>query len=342
MSARLWTRSVFAVLRGIRWRKLLDPAAVRMAWRIESEAARWILRRGKPDVILHFLGGLGDELLLTCVARELRRRNPSVRIWQIGHAAELLQSNPDYALVLDSSHWALRHSNLLVRWRLVLRYSEMPGPGREIPPREHILAVLCRKAGITGSVELRPWYHFRPSERTSGQVAPRQIAIQSVGRNTHETWMANKCWYHERFQTVVDAIRDRWPGVVVVQVGVADDPPLRGVYDLRGKTTLRQTAAILANSLCFIGTSGLLVHLARAVECRSVVIYGGREHAWQSGYSCNENLETHLPCAPCWLWNDCDYGRECMRRISAEAVVTAVGRALSRTGEPLVVDKAEL
>jgi len=118
--------------------------------------------------------------------------------------------------------------------------------------------------------------------------------------------------------------------------------PLAGARDLRGNTTLREAAAILNRSLCFIGTSGLLVHLARAVECRSVVIYGGREHAWQSGYTCNENLESHLPCAPCWLWQDCDRDRECMKQITSDQVVAAVDRALARGGEPLAVDTAEL
>lgn len=322
----------------LNWRKLAAPAAVRLACQIETEAARWVLRRGKPDVILHFLGGLGDELLLTCVAHELRKRTPSLRIWQISHAAELLDGNPDYTLVLDQSHWALRHSNLLKRWRLPLRYTEMPGEGRETPPAEHILAVLCRKAGITGPVELRPWCRATGD----GQLAPRQIAVQSVGEKTHETWMINKSWYHDRFQAAVDIIRQRWPDTLVVQLGVAGDPPLAGARDLRSKTTLRETAAILGKSLCFIGTSGLLVHLARAVECRSVVIYGGREHARQSGYSCNENLESFPPCAPCWLWNECDRDRECMKRITADQVAAAVDRALARAGEPLTVDQVNL
>jgi hypothetical protein len=322
----------------LNWRKLTDPAAVRTAWHIETEAARWILRRGKPDVILHFLGGFGDELLLTCVAHELRRRTPSLRIWQISNAAELLRNNSDYTLVLDESHWALRHSNLLKRWRIPLRYTEIPVQGRETPPGEHILAVLCRKAGVKGRIELRPWCH----SIADGSPSSRQIAIQSVGEKTHETWMANKNWYHDRFQIVVDALRRYWPGTDILQLGAAADPPLTGTRDLRGKTTLHETSVILSRSLCFIGTSGLLVHLARAVDCRSVVVYGGREHAWQSGYSCNENLESFLPCSPCWFWHDCAFDRECMKRISPDDVVAAVDRTLARAGEPLAVDTADI
>jgi ADP-heptose:LPS heptosyltransferase len=96
--------------------------------------------------------------------------------------------------------------------------------------------------------------------------------------------MRNKCWFQDRFQQVVQKNRRSWPDGTVLQIGTKQDLPLQGVYDLRGKTSLRQAAAILTQCECFIGTSGLLSHLARAVDCRSIVIYGGREHSWQSGY----------------------------------------------------------
>jgi hypothetical protein len=293
-------------------------------------------------VILHFLGGIGDELLLTCVARELRKRMPNHRIWQIGFADQLLQGNPDYSLIFGKEHWPLRHSNLLKHWRMVLRYTEMPATGYEVPPSEHILAVLCRKAGIRGEIELRPFCHLLEAEAIAGRLAPLQVTIQSVGEKTHETWMNNKNWYHERFQTVVDGILKKWPDITIIQLGVASDPPLKGVWDLRGKTGLRHTAAILSQSLCFIGTSGLLVHLARSVDCHSVVIYGGREHSWQSGYTCNENLDTLLPCAPCWLWHDCDFDRECMKRIAPTQVLAAVDRALASVRKPSPADTATI
>ena len=56
-------------------------------------------------------------------------------------------------------------------------------------------------------------------------------------------------------------------------------PPLKGALDLRGKTGLREAAAILSNSLVFIGQVGFLMHLARAVDCRSVIVYGGQRNS---------------------------------------------------------------
>ena len=105
---------------------------------------------------------------------------------------------------------------------------------------------------------------------------------------------------------------------------------------------MRETAAILAASRLFLGLATGLMHLARAVECRSVIVYGGREHPSQSGYSANENLYWSGPCAPCWLRNDCDYDRVCMSEILPELVIAAVRRQAERYGTPLPVDQCDI
>jgi hypothetical protein len=325
----------------MRWRNVFSPRKVVNALRIEGATLAIVARHGLPDRMPQFLGGLGDELLLTCVARELKKRAAGARIWQVSAAAELLEGNPDYHRVFSMGDWELRYSNLLNGRRLKVRYSEMPEEGeRETPVSRHILAELCARAGIAGEIELRPWFVQSGQERARGRVAARQAAVHSGGAASHPNVMINKLWFHERFQDVVDRLRETDPGLTLVQLGVPADPPLRGVLDLRGRTRLRESAAVLSESEWFLGTSGLLSHLARAVECRSVVVYGGREHAWQTGYPCNENLETCLPCAPCWRWNRCERARECMRLIGVERVLGAVEKLQARKGVPLEVQMA--
>jgi uncharacterized Fe-S cluster-containing radical SAM superfamily protein len=73
------------------------------------------------------------------------------------------------------------------------------------------------------------------------------------------------------------------------------------------------------------------------VECRSVIVYGGREAPWQSGYVANENLFAAVDCAPCWQWNRCDHQRRCLTAITPEEVAAAVDRQLERAGQPLPV-----
>jgi ADP-heptose:LPS heptosyltransferase len=215
----------------------------------------------------------------------------------------------------------------------------MPVPGeQEIPPKEHILACLCRASGIMGEIQIRPYYCQTATEKKAGRLHSKQICIQSIGDFTHETWMKNKLWFHERFQRVIDELTYLHPEIKIIQLGIVKDRPLEKVTDLRGKTSLRKTAAILSQSLCFIGTQGFLAHMARAVDCRSVIIYGGREHSRQSGYICNENLDSFADCAPCWKWDACDYDRKCMRMITPGTVLKAVGNVLNKNRFPLETD----
>lgn len=125
-----------------------------------------------------------------------------------------------------------------------------------------------------------------------------------------------------------------------MQLGNHDDPLLEDVIDLRGKTSLRHCAAILAQSLVFVGIEGFLMHLARAVDCRSVIIYGGRTKPEETGYSCNENLYTSMSCSPCWRTNTCELNRACMDSITSDMVISAIERQISKYGTQLAIDTA--
>jgi ADP-heptose:LPS heptosyltransferase len=312
------------------------PSKLLHAARIEFGALKIIATHGVPDTILQFLGGIGDELLLTAVARELKRRNKNADIWQVSHSASLLHHNPDYSQVFDFDHWELRYAMLLKKQRIQLRYSTEIIPGElEIAPDEHIIARLCRNAGIVGPVDLRPYLYLTQEEKTHGAIAKHFLAVQNIGVSTHETFMNNKKWYPERMQQLVNVLQKTNVARTIVQLGGGSDIALENVLDLRGKTTLRESAAIIANAQLFIGTSGFLKHLARAVDIRSVIIYGGREHSYQTGYLCNENINTVVECSPCWRWNLCDYNKKCMDAISVDAVFAAIERALERIRQPL-------
>jgi ADP-heptose:LPS heptosyltransferase len=147
--------------------------------------------------------------------------------------------------------------------------------------------------------------------------------------------MRNKEWIMERYQQIVDKF---CPDYQFIQLGTANDGPLNHVYDLRGKTSVRDTASILKSSVLMISHVGFMMHLARSVDCPSVIIYGGREKPEQSGYSCFENIYSDIECSPCWFQNKCDYKNKCMTAISAEIVEQAVLNQLRQTGKPLSVD----
>jgi ADP-heptose:LPS heptosyltransferase len=157
--------------------------------------------------------------------------------------------------------------------------------------------------------------------------------IQSSGMGARHL-IRNKQWYEARFQSVVDALIGE---VEFIRVGSATDPVLQNANDRPGTTGIRETAAILHHARLYVGTVGFLMHLARAVECPCVIIYGGREAPWQSGYICNFNLYTPLPCAPYWRWNGCECDRQCMREIGVADVVSAIRQMMERPRGPLEV-----
>ena len=306
-----------------------------------SWVAGELTRRGWPRHLVHFYGYTpGDDLMCTAVLREMRRRGRR-GVWMMSRFPELFERNPDVDMVVPSDaryermiHWVGGRS-----W-----YADYGGhdheADRSLPPERHIISLMCQSCDITGPVTLRPYLYLSDAERAAGRIAPRQIALHSSGASAFSA-MKNKEWVPERYQGVVNALRGDY---TLVQLGSPDDPPLDGCLDLRGKTSKRESAAILANSVLFLGQVGFLMHLTRAVDRPAVIIYGGREMPWQSGYSCNTNLVTELPCSPCWRWNTChnEIERECMRRISVDEVVSAVHERAARADEPLVEDTDDL
>jgi hypothetical protein len=295
-----------------------------LAW-----AARVVLTAGGlPAIGIFCNGGLGDDLMCTVVAHELKKRGTG-KIWLFTTFPELAAGNSD--LIAVPTDFRLRRLCKLLGVPCV----EVGYPGK--PPR-HIIAMMCEAAGVKGEVELRPRLMLSPDESHAGRVTARpQIALQTSNLSARFP-IRNKLWHPERMQAVADALQDDFD---LVQLGAASDPPLQGAFDLRGKTSVRQAAAVLAQSRLFIGLTSGLMHLARAVECRSVIVYGGREHPHQSGYSANENIHWEGPCAPCWERDACDFDRRCMRDIQAGSVIAAARRQLDRYGTPLVIDRAE-
>ncbi len=319
---------------------IFSPSKIPLAAKIELKSMAQIFRHGLPDIMLQFLGGFGDELLLTAVARELKRRSPNLRIWQVSHGAELLDHNPNYSRIFNWNHWPLRYSNLLNNRRCKIDgYATAVIQGElYVPPTEHIIAIMSRKAGITGQVSIKPDVFLSEAEKRKGTFAKGAIVVHYPGEKTYAHMRKNKLWDFRKFQKVVKMVAEgniegkKYP---VIQLGSPGDPLLGGIIDLRGRTTLRESAAILYNCETFLGHVGFLMHLARAVDCRAAIIYGGHEHSFQSGYVANENLESNVECAPCWRLNTCDYGRKCMEMVSVDDVLGAVQKAVSRKGMPV-------
>ncbi len=281
---------------------------------------------------------IGDDLLCTAVARELARRGQR-RTWMMSNHPELFLNNGDIDRVVPVDDY---HARLLSRLGATVTqpyyFRESSDRSRYLPPSRPIIAEMCALAGVSGEVELRPWINLTPAEKEAGKLHSRQIVMHTSGLSAGSA-MANKEWLHDRFQAVADELSSRF---TIVQLGSARDPALCGAHDLRGQTTLRESAAIVACARVVVCQVGFLMHLARAVDTRAVVIFGGVELPAITGYAANENLYSAVDCAPCWMPNNCPADHKCMTAISVDGVVEAVARAEARQGEVLPVERASL
>jgi len=293
-------------------------------------------RLGFPRQLIYFGGrGYGDTLLLNSVAHELHRRGRRTAV--LTNHPDLLRGSPAVSGVLSLQHW--RAIEAVTRFggeaRHLPYFLRPQPPTHDEPADTHILAEMCRRAGITGEIAVRTYLHLSTNERKGGALRPRQAALQALGASS-ENLSPLKVYPAEELTKVVAETAGEldW-----VQLGHAGDPRVPGTLDLRGRTSVRQTAAVLAQSRVFLGPAGFLMHLARAAECRSVVVFGGRELPRHGGYSCNENLFVEVACAPCYRRSDCLDGMSCMRSIRTEEVTAAVRRASALHGQPLTVDR---
>lgn len=300
--------------------RLLADKALLYLWGLQE-----IARLGIPDVTLGFFGGAGDDLLCTAPIEEHLRRGAR-RIWfftrhpllytHYDKRVRLIPEDPRYIWLAARLGVPIRH----------LSYSEYDATSdQDTACKRHILAEICSRAGLSGKITLRPYLRLSPDELSWGKPFAGCIVVQSGGMAAAVP-MSNKQWPAECMQAVVGRLNDKHK---IVHIGSTHDTQLSGVMDMRGATSQRQTASILAQARLFIGLVGFPMHLARAVDCPAVIVYGGREPPEISGYNSYLNVVNQPKCAPCWQRNHCEYDRVCLRAISSEQVYAEVIKNLA-------------
>nr|HXK50137.1 hypothetical protein [Clostridiales bacterium] len=136
-----------------------------------------------------------------------------------------------------------------------------------------------------------------------------------------------KEWGLENFQKVRDLFQD----IKFVQIGIPSEPLMNNVTDARN-FCLRRTAAILKNSLFFLGLEGGFMHLNKAAGNSSVIVFGGYIKPELSGYADDVNISTDPECSPCYtseyIHTECD-SMICMKEITVEKVAGEVRKKLN-------------
>ncbi|MBC7425939.1 MAG: hypothetical protein H7321_05335 [Bacteroidia bacterium] len=259
--------------------------------------------------------GIGDAVFVNTVAWHCGHFNKCKVIIGTNHK-EIFRNNPYVRIFPFTSEKMFFRFVRLLRilgfspQHFVMTYQA------ELKETPHIMDALCKKAGMHIHLS-KPLIFLTEKELSKKQLPVGEkpwLAIHSTGLTD---WTDNKNYYPERFEEVVLALKSKYN---IVQLGLESDPALSADLDLRGKLTVRETAALFYECKLFIGQVGFLMHAAEAASCRSIIIYGGFEAPWQHDYPHQQSIYSPVSCAPCWQLI-CPYDKKCMDMIMPSTIV---------------------
>jgi heptosyltransferase-2 len=151
----------------------------------------------------------------------------------------------------------------------------------------------------------------------------------------------HKRWPIERFETLCRSLLEAHADVVMAVLGTPGDGELGArlaalapgrVHNLAGRSSIPQSAALLALSTLLVGNDGGAMHLGDAMGVRVVAVVPGLEYPdsiepWHNRQRAVRHL---VPCAPCYSFDHCPLGHNaCMRELPVEPVLQQCLQALA-------------
>ncbi|MCF7811969.1 glycosyltransferase [bacterium] len=250
----------------------------------------------------------GDIIMLTAAVRDLHRCYPGEFLTDVRTSCpELWENNPyitpleenDPGVEIIKCHYPLIHRSNQTPYHFIHGFQRY---------LSDILHLNINPTEFRGDIHLseEEKYSTSPLEEIIGEAGHYWIIVAGGKQDYTIKW-----WDWKRFQEIVDYFKGK---IRFVQVGGIGHfhPELEGVFDLRGKTDLRQLLRLVYQSDGIICPVTFHMHLAAAVEMKEnmrlrpcVVIAGGREPAHWEAYPGHQFIDTigMLPCCStggCW------------------------------------------
>ena len=131
-----------------------------------------------------------------------------------------------------------------------------------------------------------------------------------------------KCWPLSYWNSLVALLKEKFPDLLIVQIGSTNSRRIDGVdLDLRNKTTLDEAAWILKQSLLHIDGESGLVRLAHALHTKSIVLFGPTSVSF-FGLNSNINLPPEK-CGDCW-WSTQGWLSQCPRGLATPECMESI------------------
>jgi heptosyltransferase-2 len=169
---------------------------------------------------------------------------------------------------------------------------------------------------------------------------PRGMKLMAVAPGSIQP---HKRWPIEKFVDLTARLLHEEPSLCIVVLGTPADTSLAEalmrvnparVFDLAGKSSISQSAALLTECALLVGNDGGAMHLGDAMGTRVVSIVPGLEYPdsiepWNNR---RRAIRHSVECAPCYDFLKCPLGHnKCMVDLPLERVLANCRAALAET-----------
>lgn len=287
----------------------------------------YVIFKKKTTVNLLRPGSIGDVLISSVIIPGLRKKHGDCQIHYYTHMTEAVSMIDGIDGILHSSEWEKR----------------LPGPsyclnaypnerGDMSPLKKHLVEYYAELCDIPVN-----WnYSLKP---LNGYSIPG-VDGDYISLHIKTGWSVYKEWDTAKWAFVVKELN-----LPVVQIGGADEPYVAGAIDMRGKTTLSESSAIIKGAKLHLGVDSFTNHIAGAFKKPAVILFGSTSPIG-SGYRTATNIYKSLDCQPCYKENPeisanprgtCDH-KSCMNTITVDDVTDAIQSILTKLDTPQVYE----
>jgi heptosyltransferase-1 len=154
------------------------------------------------------------------------------------------------------------------------------------------------------------------------------------------TTRPQKHWLEDRWAELTSRLRERYGLPVIILGGPSDsDSGDRilglsgaGVFNLAGKTTVRQAACFIQHASLLIGVDTGLTHMGIAFDIPTVALFGATRPYLNTETDLAKVLYHPMECSPCRRDPTCEGDFTCMKAITVDEVIETASRVLNEKG----------